>query len=152
MEIAIPISEDPVERTRFYAYLVSELRSRKETLDLIMEIHNKMDLRMHERMDEMHKTVDEMDRIVRQMDTRNKTVVAVAFAVWTIFGSVFTWVWDKTSSKADSYIQKIETISSALEKEQLQHQQGYAELQQLKAMRGQVQTIQQDLDRLMEKR
>lgn len=147
-----PLSEDPVERMRFYAFLYTELEHRKQTLDLIMQAHDATERRMHVRMDEMHRIVDDMDRKMRHDDTRLKTLMAAAIVMWSMVGGVVAWLWEGAASKATQHIEMVGALKGEVKDLQTSSMQLQNDINLTKALRGQIQTLQDDIKELQVRR
>ena len=141
-----PATDDHAERVRFYSFLYMELKHRRETMDLIMQAHDATERRMHQRMDEMHKLVDDMDRQLRHADTRNKTLVAVITVAWILFSAGFSWLWERATNNVEMYTARIQELSERSVKAEGQLTAVQADVNALKGLRGQIQTLQEDVN------
>jgi len=148
VDIRPPQTDDLPDRTRFYTFLCSELVHRKETMSLIMQAHDATERRMHQRMDEMHKLVDEMDRKVRHDDTRMKTIIASAAVVWALMSGAMAWVWERGTRQVDTHVTQLQGLAEESRENARALQALQGDVNALKGLRGQIQTLQEDLNLL----
>lgn len=136
--IESPKSDDPLERHRFYASVSSQI----SYLEHIDSRHHETIRRVHDRLDDQTEKINNIDSKITNTETRNRTMAAAVVVTWTLISGFFGWIWDKSSSKIDHYIQKIEEI----DRRDADFQRDRQELQSIPALKRQVQRLQDIVD------
>jgi DNA repair exonuclease SbcCD ATPase subunit len=146
-----PKSDTQVERHKFYVALSLHfefftLQVEKSESDRKAAIE-----RIFKQLDEVRGVSDEAMHEQHLIKTRNNTLISAIAVIWILFSAVFSWVWDKTTTKAEMLIEQISTLESELKELKTSNDLLQREVNSVKAIRGQLMTIQSDVDNLIQK-
>lgn len=147
--IDIPDKDTTVERQKFYVVLVKEMDCFRILVASEFEKLNASVLRTEIRLEKLEEANEESASNHIQTETRNKTLIASITVVWILFSAVFSWVWDKTSSKAESVIENVRKLEDDVKENKTVHINFKSEIDSVKGLKGQIMTLQSDVEGLM---
>jgi FtsZ-binding cell division protein ZapB len=110
----------------------------------------KFQSRVHERIDKIQDRLENIEERQKTFEVKGNTIIAGITVVWILFASIFSWVWEKSTSKVEGYIDQINITQSQMKDLKVSNDTLVSEINQLKATKSQVLTFQQDLERLQE--
>ena len=147
--IDIPEKDTSVARQKFYVVLVKEMDCFRILVTSEFEKLNAFTLDTATRLEKLEYAREESVSAHIQTETRNKTLIASIAVVWILFSAVFSWVWDRTSSKAESVMENVKKLEDDVKENKLTHLNFKSEIDGIKGLRGQVMTLQSDVEGLM---
>ena len=144
MPIDLPSSDDVLERHQFYAAINAQQNAIISESD---RAHGSVH-RLHERMDSLVVRQQEIHEEISKTETRNKTIASAVIVAWVAISGIFSWMWDKSSSKVDTYINQIQKQEKEIAELTRDREAMKIELQTAAATRRLLTTLQSDLDEL----
>jgi len=144
MSIDLPSSDDVLERHQFYAAINAQQNAIISESD---RAHGSVH-RLHERMDTLVVRQQEIHEEISKTETRNKTIASAVIVAWIVISGVFSWMWEKSSSKVDLYINQIQKQEKEIAELTRDREAMKVELQTAAATRRLLTTLQSDLDEL----
>lgn len=147
--IELPLNDTKDERHKFYSKLVNQFHMvhivYKNTLT-----HNKSHIKsLKHDITELSKDVAKATKNQLLTKTRNNTLISVIVTLWVVFSAIFGWVWDKTTSKAESLFNRVSVLEDAIKDNKNLYSNLQSELNSIKSIRGQVMTMQSDVDAII---
>jgi predicted nucleic acid binding AN1-type Zn finger protein len=110
MSTNLPSSDDVLERHQFYAAIHAEANATKENIDRIRETI----ARVHTRLDVANTAQIQLHDRANTTEVRNRTLALAVVIIWGAISGIAGWAWDKSSSKVEQYITKIELIENSV--------------------------------------
>ncbi len=142
MRVNLPNSDDVLERHQFYAAINA---NQSAIIDDADRSHASVH-RLHERMDSLVIRQQEIHEEISKTETRNKTVAAAVIVAWTMISGAFGWMWDKSSSKIEAYVTKIEQQEKIISDLVRDREKNQAEINSIVVLKRRIETMQKDFD------
>jgi cell division protein FtsB len=144
MPLTLPDSDDVLERHQFYAATSAQI----DNLKLANQHQSDSIHRVHERLDKVAENFITTKEVLTNTETRNRTIAASVVVAWTLISGVFGWMWDKSSSKVDQFITKIEQQEKIIAELSRERETIKTELAQSASSRRILVTMQQDIEEI----
>jgi cell division protein FtsB len=142
MQVNLPNSDDVLERHQFYAASHAQQGSMSDGIARVNDsVH-----RLHVRMDTQVERLTNIHEELGTTETRNKTIASAAIVAWIVISGAFGWMWDKSSTKIEVYLTKIEQQEKLLTELSREREAMKQELAAMAATKRLLSTLQQDLD------
>ncbi|CAK0768033.1 hypothetical protein CCP3SC1_510024 [Gammaproteobacteria bacterium] len=149
--VSMPLNDSEVERHKFYMALTKEMECSSLVLNSEVDKFEIAFQKIDDRLIHLKQIMDDVVSKQSSTETRNKTLIASITIVWILFSAVFSWVWEKTTTKAELLIDRIAAIEDEIKTNRNTNATLQSEINSIKSIKGQVMTIQSDMESLMQK-